>query len=157
MKKMQMNEALGLTSELTNVYIQYKNEYKLSGNTSSQFMARTCCIIIGNMVEKREEVLKEHLEHCLTAISCKNEFKSPYNEGSTYLALYDGEIPYILAELEKAYDRIPEVTKTLDSQHNNRQALWGFLDAVHRTLQGCNNQEYFDKPDFMNFNPALAD
>lgn len=157
MKKILLIEAQELTSEITKIYIHYKNEYALEGNNSCQFMARSCCIIIERMVEDQCAELKRHIEHCLTAISCKDKFNSVYGDDVSYLNFYDGEIPHILAKLEQAFERIPTATRALDRQHNNRQALWGFLDAVHRTLQGCNNQEYFDKPDFMNFNPALAD
>ncbi len=131
-----------------------KENHALEGNTSCQFMARACCIIIGKMVESQSAELKRHIEHCLTAISCRDQFNSTHGDCVSYLSFYDGEIPHILAELEQAYKRIPTATRDLDRQHNNRRALWEFFDAVHRTLQGGNNQECFDKPNFMQINPV---
>ncbi|EPR2983066.1 hypothetical protein [Vibrio parahaemolyticus] len=150
MKKILLLEAQELTSEITKIYMHIKENHALEGNTSCQFMARACCIIIGKMVESQSAELKRHIEHCLTAISCRDQFSSTHGDCVPYLSFYDGEIPHILAELEQAYIRIPAATKDLDQQPNNRQALRSFLDAVHHTLQGCNNQEYFNKPEFMN-------
>lgn len=155
MKRMLVEEALELTSEITKVYLHYKREYRLNGNTSCQFMARSCCITIENMVDKRSVRLKKHIERCLVAIASKNDFNSTYGECVSGVKLYDGEIPYILSELEKAYKRIPTETKELDLLYNNRRALSHFLNFIHRTLQGCNHQQCFDKPDFMNIKAAV--
>ncbi|WP_140298400.1 hypothetical protein [Vibrio parahaemolyticus] len=150
MRKLLIEEALVLTSELTEVYLHYKKEYQLNGNTSCQYLARSCCIIIEGMVDKQSTKLKKHIERCLIAIASRDNLNSGQGECVSKLKLYDGEIPHILSGLEQAYRRIPTEIKNLDLQYNNRQALRGFLDDVHRTLQGCNHQERFDKPSFMN-------
>ncbi|MDN3696540.1 hypothetical protein QWY97_04140 [Vibrio cortegadensis] len=152
MRKLFTEEVLELTSEITKIYLQYKKEYQLNGNTSCQFMARSCCIIIERMTDEQSTKLKKHIERCLVAISSKTNFNSLHGKCVSKLKLYDGEIPHIFTELEQAYVRIPSETKELDLQYNNRQALNGFLDDIYRTLKGCNHQESFDKPDFMNIN-----
>lgn len=152
MRRLLTEEALELTSEITTIYLHYKNKYQLNDNTSCQFIARSFCLIIEDMIEEQSTQLKKHIERCLIAITSRDDFNSAHGECVSKLKLYDGEIPHIFAELEQAYVRIPTATKKLDLQYNNRQALNGFLDNIYRTLKGCNHQESFDKPDFMNIN-----
>ncbi len=152
MRRLLTEEALELTSEITTVYLHYKREYRLSSNTSCQFIARSFCLIIEDMIEEQSTKLKKHIERCLVASSCKTNFDSVHGKCVSKLKLYDGEIPHIFAELEQAYDRIPTETKERNLQYNNRQALNSFLDDIYRVLTGCNHQEKFDKPDFMHIN-----
>ncbi|MGF1754887.1 hypothetical protein L4C33_14985 [Vibrio makurazakiensis] len=152
MRTLLNEEVLELTSEITKIYLHYKREYRLSGNTSCQFMARSCCIIIERMAKEQTAKLKKHIELCLVAISCKANFNSVHGKCVSKLKLYDGEIPHIFAELEQAYERLPTEAKELSRQYSDRQALSDFLNDIYKMLKGCNHQESFDKPNFMNIN-----
>ncbi|MGR5069305.1 hypothetical protein [Vibrio alfacsensis] len=155
MTKMIEIEVVELTSEVTKIFLRIREQYALEHNSPSHYMASAFCSIIFNMCAEKSNRLHNHINNCKTAIYSEKKKKFPHGSLAHKLKLYDGQIPYILNQLENTFQKMLREHAALSSSHDDINALANFLGHIHKTLQACNHQESFEEPLFMKYQNFL--